>query len=67
MDLALKSVIFATMDLRRLSRKELEALFNERRRALLEVRDEIDRRDREAGRPGVDVDFTKYVGDGIEG
>lgn len=55
------------MDLRKLSRKELEALFNERRRALVEVRDEIDRRDREAGRPGVDVDFTKYVGDGIEG
>lgn len=53
--------------LRGMSREELERLFAERRMLLLEVRDEIDRRDRIEGRPGVDVDFTKYVGDGIEG
>lgn len=50
-----------------MSREELERLFAERRMLLLEVRDEIDRRDREWGKPGVDVDFTKYVGDGVEG
>ena len=53
--------------LRRMSREELERIFAERRMLLLEVRDELDRRDRLDGRPGVDVDFTKYVGDGIEG
>lgn len=53
--------------LMRMSREELERLFAERRMLLLEVRDEIDRRDRIDGRRGVDVDFTKYVGDGIEG
>lgn len=53
--------------LRGMSREELERLFAERRMLLLEVRDEIDRRDREWGKPGVDVDFTKYVGDGIDG
>lgn len=50
-----------------MSRAELEALFEERKRLLIEVRDEIDRRDREKGRRGVDVDFCKYIGDGNEG
>lgn len=54
------------MDLRKLTRQELEKLFEERKNALVEVRDEIDRRDREKGKPVVNVDFTKYVGDGIE-
>ena len=52
--------------LRNMSREELERIFAERRMLLLEVRDELDRRDRAEGRKGVDVDFTKYVGDGIE-
>ena len=51
---------------RSMDRRELEALFAERRKALLEVRDELDRRDRERGKPNAGVDFTKYVGDGIE-
>ena len=50
----------------KMSREELERVFAERRMLLLEVRDEIDRRDRIEGRGGVDVDFTRYVGDGIE-
>lgn len=50
-------------DLRRLSRKELEKLFGERRKALIEVRDEIDRRER---KPVASVDFCEYIGDGIE-
>lgn len=54
------------MKLNELSRKELEALFEERKKALREVRDEIDRRDREKGRPGVNIDFCKYVADGSE-
>ena len=49
--------------LKDLSRRELEVLFEERKRALIEVRDEIDRRDRDSGRVGVDFDFTKYVSD----
>ena len=49
-----------------MSRDDLERLFEERKRALIEVRDELDRRDREWGKPRVNVDFTKYVGDGIE-
>ena len=54
--------------LRQMSRDELERLFAERRMLLLEVRDELDRRDRElvGGGRRVNVDFTKYVGDGIE-
>ena len=51
------------MDLRTLSRSDLEALFEERKRALIAVRDEIDRRDRDGGLPGVEVDFTKLVDD----
>lgn len=51
------------MNLRELSRKELDRLFDERRRALIEVRDEIDRRER---KPVASVDFCDYVGDGIE-
>ena len=49
------------MNLRDMSRAELESLFEERKRLLIEVRDEIDRRDAERGRKGVDVDFCKYV------
>jgi len=49
------------MNLRDMSRAELESLFEERKRLLIEVRDEIDRRDAERGREGVDVDFCKYV------
>lgn len=52
--------------LKRMSRAELELLFEERKRLLIEVRDEIDRRDAERGREGVDVDFCKYIGDGSE-
>lgn len=52
------------MNLRELSRKELEMLFEERKKALIEVRDELDRRDARGFRPGVDVDFTKYVENG---
>lgn len=51
------------MNLRELSRKELEREFEARKAALIEVRDEIDRRDRGAGR-GVDVEWTKYVENG---
>lgn len=50
-------------DLRKLSRKELEREFEARKAALIEVRDEIDRRER---KPVADVDFCDYVGDGIE-
>lgn len=50
-------------DLRKLSRKELEREFEARKAALIEVRDEIDRRD---SKPAADVDFCDYVGDGIE-
>lgn len=56
------------MNLRSMDRASLEALFEERKRALIEVRDELDRRDRaeRGGGRAVNVDFTKYVGDGIE-
>ena len=59
---------FADMDLRSMDRVELEREFAARKKALLEVRDELDRRDREqvGGGRRVNVDFTKYVGDGIE-
>ena len=52
------------MDLQKLSREELEALFEERKRLLIEVRDEIDRRDAYVVRQGADVDFTMYVENG---
>lgn len=55
------------MDVSRMSGAELLRLFEERKRMLIAVRDEIDRRERSDGKPSVDVDFTKYVGDGIEG
>lgn len=48
-------------DLRSLSRERLEVLFAERKAALLRVRDELDRRDREEGKKGAVVDFCKYV------
>jgi len=54
------------MTLERMSREDLERLFEERKAALIAVRNEIDRRDRIAGRKGVRVEFTDYVGDGIE-
>lgn len=50
------------MNLKSMSREDLEALFRERREALLEVRDELDRRDRDAGH-AVDFDFCQYVTD----
>ena len=52
------------MNLREISREDLEREFEVRKAALIAVRDEIDRRDRMQGRPGVDVDFTKYVENG---
>ena len=55
------------VDVSRLSGEELLKLFEERKRMLIAVRDEIDRRERSDGKPSVDVDFTQYVGDGIEG
>lgn len=54
------------MNIREMSREALERLFEERKAALIEVRDEIDRRDKERGREGVDFDFTKYVRDDDE-
>lgn len=48
------------MNLRELSRKELEREFEERKKALIEVRDEIDRRERGTGREAK-VEWTKYV------
>lgn len=53
------------MKIREMSDAELRSLFEERKRLLLEVRDEIDRRERDR-KPVVEIDFTKYVGDGIE-
>lgn len=49
--------------IREMSRGELERLFAERKAALLEVRDELDRRDREriGGGRGVAVEFCDYV------
>lgn len=52
------------MNLQELSREALELEFESRKKALIEVRDEIDRRDALVVRPGVDVDFTKYVENG---
>lgn len=49
------------MNLRELSRKDLEREFEARKAALIEVRDEIDRRDSYVVRRGANVDFTKYV------
>jgi ribosomal protein L29 len=47
-------------ELRQMSRAELEKLFRERKAALIEVRDEIDRRDRENPK-AIEVDFEQYV------
>lgn len=46
-----------------MSRADLEREFEIRRRALLEVRDELDRRDRDlpGGGRGVPVEFCDYV------
>lgn len=51
--------------IRDLDDQSLRKLFEKRKRELLEVRNEIDRREK-GTRPPVSVDFTKYVGDGIE-
>ena len=51
------------MNIRKLTNKELRELFEERKKALLEVRDEIDRRE---SKPSVEVDFTKYINNGVE-
>lgn len=48
-------------NLKTLSREQLEKLFEERKQLLLDVRDELDRRDNDKGKPIVDVDFTTYV------
>ena len=48
---------------RDMSRAELEREFEVRKRLLIEVRDEIDRRDSWEVREGVSVDFTRYVDD----
>ena len=49
------------MNLREISREDLEREFEVRKASLIEVRNELDRRDAEKGKPGVEVDFTKYV------
>lgn len=50
-------------ELREMSRAALDALFEERRRELVEIRDEIDRRDSWVVKEGVNVDFSEYVKD----
>lgn len=52
------------MNLRELSRSELEREFELRKAALIAVRDELDRRDAWCVQPGPEVDFTKYVENG---
>lgn len=49
------------MNLMNLTREDLEREFEVRKAALIEVRDELDRRDRMVGRPSVEVDYCKYV------
>lgn len=48
-------------ELRAMSRAELVAEFEARKAALIEVRDEIDRRDSYVVKEGANVDFTRYV------
>ena len=50
-------------ELREMSREELEKEFEARKKALIEVREEIDRRDSWVAKEGVNVDFTQYVQD----
>ena len=50
-------------ELRSMGRAALQKLFEERRRELVEIRDEIDRRDAWVVKEGVNVDFTEYVKD----
>ena len=50
-------------ELRSMERAALDALFEERRRELVEIRDEIDRRDAYVVKERVNVDFTEYVKD----
>lgn len=64
MTITKKSCRFVAMNLRKLSREELEKEFEARKRALIEVRDELDRRDCWVVKPGANVDFTRYVENG---
>lgn len=48
------------IDIRKLSNKELEDLWCEKRDELFEIRKEIDRRKNEKHEP-VNVDFTSYI------
>lgn len=48
--------------LRYLPMDQLRVLYEQRKAALIAVRDEIDRRERDT-RPGIDFDFCKYVTD----
>lgn len=50
------------MEIKELSMSALRCLFEERKRLLLEVRDEIDRRESE--KPAAKVEWTKYVENG---
>ena len=59
----LKSCNFGATELSELTRQELGDLFEARKRALIAVRDEIDRRDR-GQRSGVNVEWTNYVENG---
>lgn len=61
----IRTITSCRMDIHEMDDKSLRRLFEQRKKALLEVRDEIDRREK-GSRPAVAVDFTKYVGDGIE-
>lgn len=49
-------------ELRYLPMDQLRVLFEQRKAALIAVRDEIDRRERDE-RKGIDFDFCKYVTD----
>lgn len=49
-------------DLRYLPMDQLRVLYEQRKAALIAVRDEIDRREKDT-RPGIDFDFCKYVTD----
>ena len=52
------------VELQRMSGAELRREFERRKAALLEVRNEIDRREKIEGRKGVPVEFTDYVENG---
>ena len=52
------------LELQRMSSSELRKEFERRKALLLEVRNEIDRREKIEGRKGVRVEFTDYVENG---